>query len=222
MRRLHLGVLAAALPLAALSLALVGCGGKPTDDEGPRRSRSRNREKGQASKPLTPVPNTGYTGVLRGKIKWVGAKPDFAALNAQQQADARGKQDGAHCAIGNSVQHTYFIGDNDNVGNVFVWIRPPDGTYFQIPEAKLKELFKPEVPLDQPNCVFTPHCVALFPQYRPEGKDLVHTGQKLVVLNTDSVDHNTNLAETPRNPAQNVTVPKKTGRKEFTLTPDEK
>jgi hypothetical protein len=231
MRRLHLGVLTATLPLLALSLVLVGCGGRRGGDEdeggGGESKRSARAGKGKskgkgggAQVELKPVEAKEYTGVLRGRIKLAGDKPDPAELDKLFKPKLEGTTDADHCAAGNQHQHVYRIGDNGNVGNVFVWLKAPAGTFFQVPKEQINALKKPEV-LDQGTCDFTPRCLVLVPSYRADAKGTLEpTGQKLVVENNDTKGHNTKLVGGVRNPVRDETLPPKT-KKEVTLVPDD-
>src|SRR5206468_2195440 len=94
---------------------------------------------------------------LTGAIKIEGNRPDTTALtNALREGM---KQDRDYCLSGGDVETTeqeYRIGDNNQVGNVFVWIEPEQGSYFEISEAQLKEVPKQKL-IRQPHCAFVPH-----------------------------------------------------------------
>jgi hypothetical protein len=222
MRRLHLGVLTAMLPMLALSLTLAGCRAKKDEDEevAPRSSKGKAaaKDKGRAKGPqFKPVEAKEY-GVVRGKIKWAGDKLNFDDLDkAMQELVKKTPTDKDHCLLGNQHQHEYRIGANGNVGNVFVWLKAPAGSYFKVPQAQLEKI--KNVELGQPKCNFTPHCLVLFPSYQ-DGAALKPTGQKLVVKNDDTVTHNTKVEGGPRNPQKGSTLP--VGKsEEMTLVPDD-
>ncbi|MSQ93919.1 MAG: hypothetical protein EXR98_05105 [Gemmataceae bacterium] len=72
------------------------------------------------------------------------------------------------------------------VANVFVWIKPPQGTYFPILDADKTR--KDTVTIDHPFCTFVPHAAAAFPHYF-DGAKYVRTGQKFVLKNSAPLVH---------------------------------
>src|SRR5262249_48947871 len=75
-----------------------------------------------------------------------------------------------------------------------------------------------EVEIHQPHCAFVPHCAVLFPQYYKDGKELLPTGQLLVVRNDAKVAHNAKVA----NPGGgNPSLPPGGKPSKFTLEPDD-
>jgi hypothetical protein len=204
MRRLLKGVLLPALPMLALSLGLAGCGSKDTgapatdDDKRPKVELKPVKGKGTA------------TATLKGKITFQGEKPPLAALTAALHARKEWKENEAFCLKGTPPevsQQEYRIGDNNGVGNVFVWIEPEAGYYFEVSPAQLAEAKKPKT-LDQPHCAFTPHCFVLFTEYTdPKNPNKgLKTGQKLVVKNSAAQNHNTNWKGGSANPGDNQLV----------------
>jgi len=131
------------------------------------------------------------------------------------------KQDRDYClaAGASEFEKSFFewvVDDKGGVGNVVVWLRPPQGQYFKVDLSK--KTWKDDVQIDQPHCAFldkdTPshHCVVLFPATRDGGK-LVPTGQKFLVDNSASINHNTKwggAGETSGNqtlnPKQHMTI----------------
>jgi hypothetical protein len=64
---------------------------------------------------------------------------------------------------------------------------PPKDTYLEIhPKYKKR---KEKLEIDQPHCAFLPRVTAFNPVYF-DGKDLVPTGQQLLIKNTATVSHN--------------------------------
>src|SRR5262249_43585226 len=159
---------------------VLGCGPKPEEDD---FIRPRKKAGGESGSKLKPVGGE-YEGTIKGKVVWKG-KVDLEEETRKLQDQIKGKQDADHCSAGNSVQHAFRIGDNGNLGNVFVWIEPEAGHYFQVPEAQVKEFQEGgklhRADLGQPNCNFTPHCVVLFPSYLTDGEKVAPTGQQLRV-----------------------------------------
>ncbi len=215
MRRLHLGVLAAVVPALLVSLALVGCGGKEekgTEGKPPADSGKRGGSpSGGALKAIEPG-----KGTLSGKVVLEGAKPDFKKLTDDLlNAIKTKKDDEAYCLKSpedQRIEQEWRVGDNNGVGNVYVWIEPASrNEYFKIDEAQLKALPK-EVTMDQPFCAFVPHCVVLFPMYQdPKSakKKLIETGQKFIVKNDATISHNTKMGGGAENPEVNETLPPK-------------
>jgi hypothetical protein len=206
MRRLLKGVLLSALPVLALSLGLAGCGSK---DTGAPATDDDKRPKAK----LEPVKGKGTT-TLQGKITFQGEKPPFAALTAAIHARDDWKKNQDFCSKGSPPevsQQEYRIGDNNGVGNVFVWIEPEENHYFPVTEAQLAEAKKPKT-LDQPHCAFIPHCLVLFTEYTdPKNPNKgLKTGQKLVVKNSAAEAHNTNWKGGSANPGDNKLIGKGT------------
>jgi hypothetical protein len=88
-------------------------------------------------------------------------------------------------------QQNWVIDDKGGVGDVFVWLKPPKGSYFKLNTDDLKSIPK-EVTLNQPHCAFMPHAVIIIPSYYdPETKKQKPTGQVFKVTNEAPVNHNT-------------------------------
>jgi hypothetical protein len=174
---------------------------------------------------LRPVPPG--TGVLKGKITIKGALPNLKALTQQLREQIEKKTDQRDyclkCDDFEKTAQSYRLGgpDGKQVGNVFVWIAPEDGTFFRIDDKQLEEAKKREVDLRQPHCAFIPHCQVLFPSYRdPKNpKKLKPTGQVLKVYNDAEITHNTNW-KSIRNPGGNVIVASGQNRTVDNLIPD--
>jgi hypothetical protein len=216
MRRLHLGVLASVVPALLLSLALVGCGGKEDKGttDGGKPAADSGKKSGTSGGALKAIERG--KGTLVGKVELVGAKPDLKALNEALLKQINEKKDDKdHCLSPKAPQdekdeQSWRIGDNNGVGNVFVWIGPPSrNEYFKIDEAQRKEVPK-EVTMDQPFCAFVPHCVVLFPKYtevKGAKKSQAETGQKFIVKNSATISHNTKMDGGADNPGGNETLP---------------
>ncbi len=165
---------------------------------------------------------------LIGTIKLKGDPPDLEALN-KRLAEVMKLKDTDYClkcADPEKTQQTYRLGGRDNrqVGNVFVWIRPDTGTFFEVEDKQLKALDK-EVKIRQPHCAFIPHCAFLFSQYRPDAKkprEIKPTGQVLKVANDAQIGHNTNWSGGSRNRGDNLILGKGTERIIDNLVPEAK
>ena len=132
-------------------------------------------------------------GTITGKINWVGDKPDLSAMT---EALRKGMvQDRNYCLSGKdyeTTEQTFRIGKNGGLGNVFVWIEPEEGYYFDIPAAQLDKFKNTQVMIGQPHCAFLPHASVLFPSYYKDGKQ-EPSGQKLLVENDAKVSHNSKV-----------------------------
>jgi hypothetical protein len=141
---------------------------------------------------LTELVGTG-TGMLKGKVVFVGPKPDLMKATADLQAQMKASADNATCFKGTAeeiVQQKWRMGPKGGVANVFVALKAPKGTFFKVDLAK--KTWPAEVVIDQPHCAFLPHAAVLFPFYRRSAKDkeLTPTGQKFVVKNSAPMTHN--------------------------------
>src|SRR5262249_53195509 len=146
------------------------------------------------------VPSTGErtavkgTGVatLKGKVTYDGTPPTPEDFKARMEA----QQDKDHCLKGPTKDPTWMVGADKGVKNVVVWLRAPEGQYFDVPAAQRSR--KGEVVMDQPFCEFQPHVVAFFPYFwDPAAKKQTKTGEMFRVDNSAPIPHNT--AYTPSN-----------------------
>jgi hypothetical protein len=137
-------------------------------------------------------------GTLTGKVTLVGAAPDLAEAAKRIEADMKMHKDHEVCLSAKSAEEKSpqswiikDVGGAKRVKNVFVWLRPPDGCYFKIPQEALEKAKEQTVTLDQPHCAFIPHALTLWPSYiDPKTKKVKPTGQKFVVKNSAVIDHN--------------------------------
>src|SRR5262249_41738416 len=154
-------------------------------------------------------------GVLKGKIT-LKSQPDVADdtkavttgigdLKDQNQKDV--------CLMGSDSEKTgqhFRISENKTLGNVFVWVKPDEGTFFKVDDKQLNEAKDKKVVLDQPHCAFIPHCAILFSEYHPDPKkprESKKTGQVLEIHNSAKVSHNTNVHGGVGNPSPNPIIP---------------
>lgn len=111
-------------------------------------------------------------------------------------------KDNAVCAAPGKpalVDESLVVGKDGGVQNVFVYLVPKAGTKVNA-HPSYEETAKDKVTLDNKNCRFEPHALA------------VRTGQTLILKNSDPTGHNSNLAftaNTPQNPliAANGEIP---------------
>jgi hypothetical protein len=218
MRRFHLGLAALALPAVALTLFVAGCG----KDEKKDTSSTGGGDTTETPKELKVLAPKG--GVLKGTIKLNGT-PDLSALTKKLHADMKEK-DHDYCMMGKETETTeqaYRIGDNGNLGNVFVWVKPDTDSFFQVDEKTIKALDK-EAVIDQPHCAFVPHSLFLFPEYHADAKNprkLTKTGQTFRVNNSAEISHNTNVrGMAQKNKGGNETIPQKGHMVLDNLVPD--
>jgi hypothetical protein len=209
MRRFQLGLLTAALPALAFTLFLVGCSNEKKDTGAKGGSGETTETKQAAAGEVKVLEPKG--GVLKGKITLKGS-PDLAALTKQFQGDiAKKPDDKDYCMKGpesETTEQEYRIGDNKQLGNVFVWVIPdPGNTFFKVSKDQLEKAKSHPVKIRQPHCAFIPHASFLFSQYRPDPKAKAQpTGQILVVTNDAQIGHNTNWKGGARNPGSNEII----------------
>jgi hypothetical protein len=213
MRRFTLGLTAAALFAALSAVALVGCGGLREDDDGgpPRKRTGGGGGPGTSGPALKPVKATAW-GVIRGEVAWTGSGPSLAPLNFTSDKD--------ECAKGDEYETndaSYWVGENNKLGNVFVWIEPEDGHYFEVPDDQLSKYKGKKVVVGQPHCAFLPRCSVLFPSYYKDGKR-VPTGEELLIKNDARITHNANIDNTGKPGA----LPPLKGEATMTLAPAKK
>jgi hypothetical protein len=206
MRRLTIWAAAAVLPALLVSALTIGCsGGDKT--EAPKASDTKDKGPKAPKGALTAVEATGK-GTLKGKVKLAGNKPDFTAANDKLLADMKAK-DEAHCVANappeEKEQQHWRIAADGGLANVFVWLQPPAGKFFKIDESQLP---KGDFTLDQPHCAFVPHAFVLFPSYRDpaDPKKMKETNQQLIVKNSNTTGHNTDLDGGDDNPKTNNAV----------------
>ena len=222
MRRFSLAFLMISFCVFVSSLLVLGCGGKKDDDDDAPRTPKKKRESGPVvAGPSLKKVDGKYEGTLSGKVEFTG---DAAAVVAEANASATiaGKTDADFCLTGKkkdgetspfpvepyeTTQQSWRIGNNKGFGNVFVWIEPQQGYYFDIPADQLAAIEK-QVTISQPHCNFLPHCTVLFPSYYKDGVE-TKTGQKLAVENDALVLHNAKITGEKNNPLNVGIVPRK-------------
>lgn len=155
---------------------------------------------GQEKKKL--LASTGW-GSLSGKVTLEGKIPEPKTKELLKQMMAHADK---VCCLDPKAKDVEKIDSRwlvdpktKGIANVAVWIMPPAGSYFPIHE-KLK-VRKEEIVLDQPHCAFLPRMSAYQPFYFDGSKE-VATGQKLIIRNSSTVNHNvraTGSAKIPDN-----------------------
>jgi hypothetical protein len=221
MRPLKHGLVACAL--GAFMFALLGCGKGNDDDDTPSKRKRGGGGGGDGSSEVQLEPVKGdYTGKIRGKVVWTAGPVDPPPLDFTKDKDA--------CSMGSEYEKRdnslWLNKGHTRLGNVFVWIDPPEGQFFDVPKEQLDKV-KKTVRVQQPYCAFLPHCSILFPAYYKKGKAAPEkTGQVLLISNDANVAHNANVnsqASGSRNILLGAMAPGKPPQSEkFELKPDKK
>ena len=185
MRRLARLALIAITPVFASLTLLSGCGGEKEEEVVVQSPRKGAKKAGGGDAKELEAPTNG---ILKGRVVLDGSAPASAQI-----ASMAGHTDAKVCLAGTEAEkneQTWSIGANKGVANVVIQLMPPSGSKFKkIAPAKV------EVEIDQPHCAFVPHVV------------VVASGQKLKILNTSTVAHNSKAtSSTNANPEVNVTI----------------
>lgn len=158
--------------LTALALSLSGCekglggGGRST----PTVTIKIDSSADAAAVNPADVEVAGY-GTLKGRVVVTGTPPTLPATIQQSQIKS---VDAAVCVYGDIPKHENFeVGTGGELANVFIFLAnvPPGAKNMETPSEPVK--------FDQKTCTFHPHCL------------LARTGQTILVLNSDSILHNT-------------------------------
>lgn len=207
MRRFSLGLAMATLPAFALSLMLAGCGSKDTGPAPGGGGKGGEVTKETPSGPAKVLESKG--GILKGKVTLL-TKPNLEQLTKNLQKQIADKADQKDFCMSGSPSEVsefqYRIGDNGNLGNVFVWIRPSPGTLFKVDDKQLEAAKKNPVKIRQPHCAFIPHAAMAWVEYAADPKNprkLTPTGQYIEIINDAKVSHNTNYGAGSKNPSGN-------------------
>jgi hypothetical protein len=192
MRRLMTWVTAAVVPALLVSALSIGCSGSNT--EAPTSTEKKTGKSGKGGKPkLTKFASTG-TATLKGKVTIDGEPAEIETLNKQVDKLVSESQNKDQCLAApadEKGQQKWKINKDDTVRDVFVWVAPPEGQYFDVDMNK--KSWPEKVVIDQPHCAFVPHAAVLFPgAYNPDKPDEPRSsGQKFIVKNSASFNHNT-------------------------------
>jgi plastocyanin len=147
-----------------LALGLVGC-----------KEGSATKDAGDSAKPRAAGPSAaGGKGVIRGVVTLKGEPPEMREIPNQP----------CHAGATPLREETVVADDKGHLANVVVFLR-------EAPKAAASDAAPVE--LDQVNCRYVPHVLAL------------RTGQKLLVKTSDPAVHNVHvMAES--NPAKNISM----------------
>jgi len=121
-------------------------------------------------------------GTIKGRFKFGGTAPTAAELKADKDVEVCGKH--------KLVNEELAVGADGGVANVVVFVRDKDVKVHPDLLATKSE----KAVVDNASCRFEPHVL------------MVQTGQPLVLKNSDSVGHNSNIA-TLKNPPSNSLIP---------------
>jgi plastocyanin len=173
---------------AALAMLQTGCNRRV--EAGPRINAERvekirevlasGAKAGGGDQGPAPQTATGWA-TIRGTFKVVGTAPTPAKLNADKDTDTCGK----HPLFDESV----VVADDGGLANALIYLRTK-----VTPNPDLASAAATEVVLDNKDCRFEPHVLAM------------RAGQTLVVKNSDPVGHNSNI-DAKANPSINALIP---------------
>jgi len=135
-------------------------------------------------------------GTIKGRFVFGGAVPAATDLKADKDVEVCGKH--------KLVSEELVVGADKGVANVVVFVRDKDVKVNPDAAAAAKAA---KALLDNKDCKFTPHVL------------VVHTGQQLVIKNSDTVGHNSNVA-TVKNSPSNSLIPAG-GESPLTFTSEE-
>src|SRR5262245_60668473 len=145
MRRIQLGTLSLAAFAFILSMSIGGCSSEKKDS-GPTADGSgkdgdtkvsKKKEGGKKNGKGTKTAVASGKGTLKGRVTLDG-KIDIEMLNAKHKAEMEKKADEKqHCLAPDAKPEEtqdpkWVIGKDNGVANVFVMLRPAEGTVFEI------------------------------------------------------------------------------------------
>jgi len=122
-------------------------------------------------------------GSIKGRFLYGGDAPTAAEIKADKDVEVCGKH--------KLLQEELVVGADKGLANVVVFVR--DKNVKVHPDAAA-EATTAKVVLDNKDCVFSPHVL------------VVHTGQPLIIKNSDTVGHNSNVASVS-NQSTNSLIP---------------
>jgi len=134
-------------------------------------------------------------GTIKGRFKFGGTAP--------KQADLKADKDPEVCGKHKLLAEELVVAEDGGVANVVVFVRDKSVKVHPDLAAGKNE----KVVLDNKDCRFEPHVA------------VVQTGQPLVLKNSDTVGHNSNVA-TVKNPPSNSLIPA-AGESTITFQSDE-
>lgn len=189
-------ILSGTFVLAAL---LVGCNtGKKGDGEDLGAVPKPITGPGKASGPGQAIPPG--KAVLRGKITVTGASPAELAQLSQEFVNLMNKEakgdDKGHCVekapSDSKTQQDWNVGEGSGLGDVYVYLKAPSGSYFAIDpgDERVKSAREKPAVIDQPFCVYKPHAQKVLVGFRDKSGTEQKKVQKLLIKNTAKIGHN--------------------------------
>ena len=122
-------------------------------------------------------------GTIKGRFLYGGNAPTAAEIKTDKDVEVCGKH--------KLVSEELVVGADKGLANVVVFVRDKGIKVSPEADAAAKSV---KVVLDNKDCRFAPHVVS------------VQTGQALIIKNSDTVGHNSNVA-TIKNPPSNSLIP---------------
>jgi hypothetical protein len=209
------------VPVLSGLLFVAGCGDKSEKPVsgggggGAKSSGDKSSERASSSGGEKVALESHGTATLKGKVSFAGAQiPERKDLTPEMDKQA----DKDHCKKGDTKDQEWIVGADKGVANVIVWLRPPEGKYFKIPDEQRHRT--DTVTMDQPFCAFIPHVQAINPSsWDPQTKKQVKTGQVFKIMNSAPINHNTAWSGNKLlNSGKNEIIPGKKGDKVNSMT----
>jgi plastocyanin len=114
-------------------------------------------------------------GTIKGRVVW--GKDELPTPMLKVKKGNANEKDAAVCAVADIFDETYVVDPKSKgVADAFAYVFTPKGKNPEVEAALLSK--SPTVVMDQKNCRFLPHCVAVF------------MGQEMIFKSSDPVGHN--------------------------------
>jgi hypothetical protein len=202
-RYFPLGSLLTALALAVLFATVPGCPDKSAPKKEGEVAKTGDDKKGKSGegekKKGDPLVVKNTDAVVKGRVVYDGEPPTPAKIKMEGHADA------PLCHAGPDHDPTWIVGKDKGVSGVVVSLVPPDGKFFAL-DKEQAEKYKGKASIDQPYCLYEPHVVAMFAEYKTEDGKVHETGEKFMVKNTGKISHNTKVTGGRKNPSANLNI----------------
>jgi plastocyanin len=174
--------------IVSLTLVLAGCG-KGEDKTSNASNEPANATAGKPNKggdTSSETTKPAGWGSVKGQVVFVGDPPKPTELKVDKDQET--------CHAGGPLFDQKYVVDKDTKGVQYavVWLAAAKGKLPIKPE--LKEVTEKKVELDQPNCQFKPHVLA------------IRVGQEVVAKNPAKISHNTKLECRPLGPDKNELI----------------
>ncbi|HYV34278.1 MAG TPA: hypothetical protein VE988_01155 [Gemmataceae bacterium] len=201
------------LPFMAVIAMLPGCEGGAIVGKG--KTRLQGDDGAAVDIVRVPLEAKKY-GTVTGKIVYDGQAParvpqDMGGNTGQCHADGANEWE--------NFKQDWMVSGNGGVKNVVVYLQPPSGKFFDLPEDQRKP--KDQVVERQPRCSFIDRVFLLFPSYY-DGKEQKPTGQQFVIVNDAPFSHNYRLNVDPEVNMGGAAIMPPGAKETFTLKPQAK